>query len=78
MPNPAIQKGRAFLERINVLSAYRNPEPKFVPAQLLAHKLPLQRPLPLHTLQGYLNGNPVADRGQTHSWPHPEIVENAE
>lgn len=62
---------RNFLERIGILTAYRNPEPRIVPADFKVHRLPLEAPLPLSDLQGYLNGDPPPDRGQTLEWPHP-------
>jgi hypothetical protein len=69
----------AFLHRSGLVPCHVNPEPRISPQQLLIHRLPLQPPLPLPELQGYLDNEPQApDRGVSQAWPHPEVEDETE
>lgn len=67
----AYYKGNAYLERIGVITAYRNPEPRISPGALKAHRLPLYAPKPYYEWQEYLLGDPKGDTGPTLDWPNP-------
>lgn len=73
MPSPDTLRGRHYLERAGIIPTYRNPGPRIEPRSHAIHTEPdaIVAPLPLPTLQGYLNGDPAPDRGQTLEWPHP-------
>lgn len=67
----AYHKGNAFLERVGILTAYRNPEPRCEPGKMPVHSLTLHPPKPNYMWQGYLQGAEPPDRGPTLPWPHP-------
>ena len=64
---------KGYLERIGVLAADRGPGPAFVPRDRLVNQIPLSAPLPPAPLAGHLLGENPPDRGQTFSWPRPEV-----
>lgn len=69
---------KGFLERIGVLRANRNPEPRIQPGHFRVHEIPLTPPLPLPELQSHFSGEPPPDQGQTLHWPHPDLERAAE
>ena len=72
-PGPANPGGaRSFLERKKLLTADRCPMPRIAPEVNRVHTIPLKEPLPLPSLQFYLDGDPPPDRGQTKDWPAPD------
>jgi hypothetical protein len=81
-PDPGIEaivdfqtygSAKNFLERIGVLTALRNPEPRIQPAKIRPHDIPLQPPLPTSELQEPLLGETPPDRGKSLHWPHPDL-----
>lgn len=61
---------KTFMERAGIIPTRRRPRPRYMPAALGIHSLPLSPPLPLPPLQDYLNGEPPPDRAKTLEWLH--------
>ena len=69
----AVGGAKPFLERAELIRAYRNPEPRLQPGASRVHTIPLKSPLPLPELQGHFVGEPPPDQGKTLGWPHPDL-----